>query len=1280
MEDTTYEPFSLPKIQGLKQLAEKLRVYDPDDLLATSAALQLVPDNLWRLLRLEVLTHVAASLPAKQNNPRISYRHLKSLCNAAPLGAGLIALAEDPVANLFTDTFTFHGGSFLVFPGASEEVVFIMRHLAASIFLFGKPLPNPTFTRSVNDLLAASLLVSDAVGRKAGLGRGLSPSASPPRGTVIPSRERLVRLKEAVTFSPSELEGLLADHGLSMRAIEPLIKPLGTISVEDYDMENGELFATPIIFTGDRYIVAIPSMLLLSVRDCVLALSHAHNVQAELALRYNQAVWETVIQSLHFMDNPHLPLPTPKPFAALYKPWFCDGLFKADSDKMLYTMLVTEPFESALGATLDHWNALDDAFQERMRQIQEYVFSHFTGVNDVLFVCLTQGVERVYIMSSGVSTTQGAPLMISMSASDLDTLAQVEYGDPLLLWKYAEALYRLSSQTAILAPSGELDKFDFYRKHRYSFYSSDETQPNVLIIPPGSTGQLRIEVAHERDTHAVPSYDMEHLIEVTSLFGTNGIPLYMPIVNLSGKPKNLVPCLVEGLPILVWITGPNYQSDVKVDIQLHELYAQFAATIGYWLWQLTPELHSHLQALVGKYARLHINVQLVTPENWIEPGDAVRPPDGEPVIVCSDTQHGNISILVQPQIRSLLEQPDNSAELLVMSHVLRGLRELLPSSSQETLTDVAIERILAPHRALPHKKMMVVVPLNNAPDMDAKGLPPFRAVPDADEEALLDDLGIYLASVEGLRPGYTHSEARIQLLDKVVTYFYKTLVSLVATLNPEELLERLIAQAETVVQEVAEHQVMMPTRMACFSHDPEMLDRFGKEKQDRAQAGVASRFIIEYISAKPPKGIRPMSLAVYDRLLALSSLIVNYGMMRSFLQYELADIKLGMLPSGRLGVDRAEWRKLLEAYTPVFAAGEVARATRSFKRHWRVANSVPSQKYNANGDKTSYSSTSPVKSVPGVSTRMSLNEVEELERVTHAEFGFTLSEFADLVAEAMNIGRDQDRAVACIPLAELTSQLAQRLNWTQERVQSILSDLSLRPRESFLEPPSPYKGKEVYPWVFNRSLSYLRKPFIIRERRGTTEVLWGVRHLYNAWEYLGNLCTNGRLKANSREMKSYLSRINHMEGERFNDKVADLYSIDPQLRLKKRVQKLSGVRLPEHLGDIDVLVADLHKRVIRLLECKNLALARTPEEMHNEYQVLFIGRDGKLSVVEKQEQRARWVREHLGEALDLLGLPNDTRWKVEPMIVVDVELMTPYLRRSSVPIVSIEQLRAQLVT
>jgi len=143
--------------------------------------------------------------------------------------------------------------------------------------------------------------------------------------------------------------------------------------------------------------------------------------------------------------------------------------------------------------------------------------------------------------------------------------------------------------------------------------------------------------------------------------------------------------------------------------------------------------------------------------------------------------------------------------------------------------------------------------------------------------------------------------------------------------------------------------------------------------------------------------------------------------------------------------------------------------------------------------------------------------------------------------------------------------------------------------------------------------------------------------------------------------------------------VAVLLEQNQELVIRRRVKKIAGahgtIRPP---GDIDVLAVNPKARRVTVIECKNLAVSGMPHEISNELENLFRGRSGKTSGAERHQKRVGWVRDHLDEVLAWLGLKRSGRWKVESLIVIDRELMSPYIWKSSVSVKSFGELEKEL--
>lgn len=178
-----------------------------------------------------------------------------------------------------------------------------------------------------------------------------------------------------------------------------------------------------------------------------------------------------------------------------------------------------------------------------------------------------------------------------------------------------------------------------------------------------------------------------------------------------------------------------------------------------------------------------------------------------------------------------------------------------------------------------------------------------------------------------------------------------------------------------------------------------------------------------------------------------------------------------------------------------------------------------------------------------------------------------------------------------------------------------------------------------------------------------------------------NLCLGGRIiESRSREMRELMGEINDQRGEAFNRRVAEMLEANRNLIIRSNVERVGNLLLASTsgpLGDVDVLVVDQRRRRVIPIECKDLAVARTPHEMANEITNLFLGQGRRKSYIEKHQNRVKWIQDNIVEVLKWLEIPAESKWKVEPIIVVNQELFTPFLKNSSIRVLSYNELRQE---
>jgi hypothetical protein len=1217
---------------SFRELVSTLAKYDVVDLLSTVGGLQLLRENASRVTRLEALSHSVASLPPNVG-PKISSAKLRRICTHPSLES--LAPYEDPAENQFAEEFTFFGGSYLVYPGIAQAGEFMLSNLCKAIFLDPRQSLPQRFRSRAFRLVSSALHVIDAVAKKAGIGRGTAPVSDRYGPIVVPDAGTLRKLKNAVSFTTEEIESLLGPAGPSPRALDPLVSRMGAVNLEDYDVVNGPLLWRPLVDCDGTIVVVIPGMVVSATRQALLHLAYEENLQAELAETYNRAVWENVEESLRFTRNIAFPHRLGRP---LNIPNASEGFFNLDHDKVLYCLLVTDPLtRPVISDPFGLWtdDALSDSINQRISQVERDVLGVSPAPNDLFIVVAFQGLGGS--AAFGLDRTAANSHSIALSAEALRVISLLEGGDPLALFNFARARDQARERSRITA-TNVLDEFYLYRKNEYSFYFSDQAPPDFIMIPPGDSLNLQMEIARERDFHASRMVDGS-TAEVTSLHGTASIPIYSPVADLGERIR----LLVEGLPVLIWITGPAGDADPEE----HRIYALFADAVSFWIWQFTPVLVPLLSALENSQP-IEIQMNLPAHDAWHSPGNASLQPGAQAVDAKVDTSRHLIEVTVNEQLIPLFQTADNRGERALMQCILNALSQLIPKSSPHALTPVAIENALGKIAPLGMKKMLLLFDSARTPEIDDRGLPQYRPLRKVWVNSQLDHVGQHLIADSGLKVGDIDVEQRTPILNGVALECFSQLQRIAATLSPRGLLRFVAAHSESVHREQAMNRLTIPTRLECFRSDPEMIEQLAERIPELANVGLASRFLVEYIVAQPPAGLRPMSLDLYDEMRAWSYHCLNYAMLSDAVHFGIEEYSLSLLPSERLGIGGSASQRAMSSHMRAFALDQIGGAPENFKRQWE----------------------------PIVPTLQGERFRTELDAATAVEFGVPLSELLELMEFAISVGQESPPGIMSLREDTFIEAAAKAMERGEDRLWSALDLLSLGPRPSFWTPPNGYAKADLYPWRYNRPLSYMRRPFLHYIHEDVSEITWGFRHVRAAQRFLVDQCTSGKLKARTPQMRSFMSRLLNAQGEAFNKKVSAFFEGLEGLVVGSRVKKVGSLReLQDHLGDIDVLVGDIRRQRILVIECKDLSAARTPYEMANEFTELFVGNHGKKSVVSKHQARAYWVESNVGAVVAFLKLSPKKRWKIIPLIVVDQPLVASYIRESPIQVLSFEEIR-----
>ncbi|MFH1679398.1 MAG: hypothetical protein ABIH26_01995 [Candidatus Eisenbacteria bacterium] len=1224
-------------VDELSELLSVLTAHDPFDIAAGIGGLQLMPENANRLYRLEMAASIVAGLEAKAHTPKMALAQWDAVLNKSFLGSRAVAAAEDPFNYAFTEAVTSTGGSYIVLPGIAGGSGFIVQQLSDAINLLKRPWSDSSFVPAVQSLFRFALGVSNEMSRRARLGRIVDIPERDVRSVSVPDEMRFEELKKAVTFRAKDFDRLMGPNGLDERTRTAFTMDQGSVPFDEMaNPSEAPIFAKPILRCGDRYVVIAPCALAAALRHAVILLAQESGLAAELAERYLLAIADTTYRSLDFlrMDRLHM---TPAGFARFP----CrEGIYSFDRDKLAHVLVVSDDLtDYSSRDVFGHWRTegLGEKISRRLAEVEHFLYSGRPVPNSILQLVVTGGIGRgMGMVVERIEQNPNTEVLL-LNAEELHVLGLMELGEPLALWRFARASSEARERSFIIE-TDTLDEYRLFQAHEYSYYVSDSPFDGMSIVPGGG-GRLRMEVKTRRDIHGVHSFNENRIVEVTLLYDDRSVPLYVPVLPSFDR----IAVLSEGLRINMWVLAPP-----TLPAPCYAgLYRRFCDLVAYWLWQASALLPRTGDRLSVTFWDIQVVVSLRESAAWFH-GTSEKTLDC--TRACRITGRGKLLLDLGPGIMERLSGPDNSEEREILRVVLSALAGALEQEGSREGTELSSEESIGDivNRCAPRgiKKKLLCFQGTQAVLLAQGSGWPRRIVHPFETSRLLDEVGAVLRRTHGEDTGPIPKEERTRTLNgEVVGYLYRCLEEEVAQLSGGGLIPALIGLNEALLFEEEFRSYSVPTQVACFGKPPGWESDLRREFSDHAITATASRFLIEYVAARPPRGFRPFSLSVYDRLLAITAEIVSWGFLSDRIRFGLSGAVLTVLASGRLEIEDRAYRAAHESFVEEYVVNEVGRRVESFGQRW------PADRPEA----------------PEFE--------EELREATAAEFGLSIYELMAFLGAMGGLPPEQSDKTEGVASGELVRMAQEVLRWETGKVEGALEQFSLRPRQDYLLPPAGYQKADVYPWKFNRALSYLRRPLVIVVEQGEEKVCWGRRNTWKAAEYLAALCVGGRLKAESTRMRRYIGERKREDGKLFNDEVAEFFEGREGVYARRRVKKIRGMRVPD--PDIDVLVADRDRREILVLETKSLAMARTPLEVKNELDALVHSRPGRRSTAEIHGQRAKWIGERGQAVLEELGVPAEKAvdWSTRAHIVTDREAISAYLTVTEPPIISFQRLK-----
>lgn len=1192
-----------------------IREIGAEEAAALAGSLTLISENLHHLARLESLA-VCALAGASVGRRSVNRSLGRKLLNESL--AAWVGRGDDPSETLATEAFTYNGGTH-VFVAPDGESLFSLGIIAA-VIVRSKRL-GADYLRAANGLIQGICAISDLIVERVGLCRN-APGKEYQMDISVPSERDLRLFMGAVRITKSEKRALMSRTVLTPLDLDALSAMPGKILLPDPPYATTRLINTPILRArGGDLIVLAPHRLVEAGVRRLLDMAADMGMSAVLAEECHLQICHSVNQNLLRLGLRQSNVPPLQARTQLKNSFAEHALYQCDQDKIIHLALFTDALnDSARGDDVWETEELERELHAASDTLNRALAESEPPTSAWMSVVVIGSLGRDHVLYQSHGKDVKRELLL-FHASELETLVIAEGADcsPLLLWKYARALRELESRCTVVSWA-PLDLYALWRDRGRAFPMG----VNVMSILPSFGTRLRERAVKRYDWHAIPSRTPGSMVEV-GIADAPEQPIFVPR-HRSGR----VEIAVERPAGFIWVVSTDELGEARPD---SITYMEIGRMISFWISEFS-------RVLVTEFTSLGAGSEVIVVEyKFLTSNDDEPAPSSYHI---TQLPPAGIQISIHPRF---IERYDdsNSLERRFAADVVRAVLGLGASSGVGS----AVEEALAVVAPVGVKRMMHRVHTGEWPEFIAAEYLSRPRFPHAADLILVHRR---VLQTSPLSRALTSSQESAEWLNVAVGGIYKELRGILAGYEGGDMLRRLLENNEALVYEDALHKMTLASQLACYLSVETVYDRLLEDVPRRAAASIATRFLVEHVVAEPPLGSRLLNDLEFDWILALAHQIVTLGMASDVARFELAAVRV-RINEGDLVVDRGTYEEAGHGSLRALTREEVAReSVRDRVRSCRVSPREVDQS----------------------------EFLKDLDIAVSTEFGVSLTQLALVFGEAIALAQDNNAIVVKVLRSAFVRRLVESLPMHEGEVESALRALTLEPRPKYVTAPPGFDSNDIWPWRFNRGLSYVRRPFVLVQGVEGVELWFTPGHMHRASRNLIALITSGRLKARSKILAQVMGKFTEESSNVFNENVVRVLR-ERGFVVLSQVAKIGRERITDpsgnSLGDIDVLCLDVVKRRVIAIECKDFEMARAPHEVRCDQEALFVSVSGRRSAQEKHLRRVDWLRQHVTSVVSFMGGDSTVAgWTVEGAFVFSSPLISPLLGRASIPVWTLHEI------
>jgi hypothetical protein len=1182
-------------------LRAELEPFHPLKSATLVAGLLTEPSVQANTIRIEALIHLLLAFANGTVDP--SHRVIRKWLNSE-LGSTTIALIEDPPEDVFVSNVTSAEGNFRIFEGVWESNDFYLQRVVNVV----ATLPDNEKTRRLKREILAILKLSEEIAARRRLARFSPGGGNDKQKAQIPSLHQMKSLRSAITFSSADFER----QQIMPEDLEPFIFPLEfRTHLGDQALGDSELERRPIIQDGSKWLVLLPTAVSIAIRQHVLSWisrqGYEDSFDRFLTAEYRAFLATTSILGSRIPRG--LPLPSKKVGDQI--------LFEVSTDVDAGRYLQVIAIVDGLAAFVKHGFLLPDS---DVSQLSEEIrlrvndtradFRKQQGFKQGLTLLVWCGYGRP--ASCRVPAESEDWRIESVSAPDLDTLSSIPHTSHLFLWKLVDHERLLSTNGVLIAnANGLLNLYGWWSRTNYMMLDQKMEfgmgKPLNLLIPTDCLREVRTRVRQSCDNHVLPLPSGRMVRVLRKSFDS-----YFP--EDTAKPSyGCIDAAIEGKFLAAYV-GKRLVWWVGVDPDRTRL----SRDLVYRLWDaVSCWLEKAVPILEEEELQLR-NGAVLTDLDFSEAHQTQVEPASEDVLrsclsVSVKLETRTIQIVFHDPFLGGFGHPKNIGERAILHALTSGVLTLGGRTADEITVQRLLESIV-PNEDARHLHFFKAAHFRDyVRDHDR---PKSLFIDEADDARCKLGLGWLVRNPNEDNHLTTQGES-VRFLNGVVDIIWRRMRPKLQTLNRPSLIEQSLRYIEGVEADRLQWERTIRAVVALRNDKPTAKDIVIREIARFNAATLALRLVVEMaISECPISGGQSAGILDVHPLMSDAFLMFHLGGCSDAIQRGVMEPELQITPNGNILTHAGFQDEIVEPFGRQFATVHLEHETSSYEKHFQTVKAV-----------------------------LSVDETfpEQFLNAVKREFGLSIDELRGFRDALEHFALEQRRCVFVVHRDEIVSYCATSKLTNAKVAKAMLDRFELWPRQSWDSTPRGFRSKDWYPWRFGRRLSLIWRPLVRLEggenpRYVVSPGLIGTNLIHVLRLYYEGLVPTDQCRTTA--MRRWVGEEVNRRGHAFAYKVFEAMQAQSyQVRREVNVSSLLNVKLERDFGDIDVLAWRPGDGTVLTIECKDLRLARTPNEIAEQLnqftgQLLANGeRDDLLKHLDRCDllkQRSQVLAENIG--------------------------------------------------